>query len=194
MTNISRKTLFGDLKKCGNSNFGQFNNNEPLNIIKNNRNANKIIVYALNNNYFLNKNGKLFKLTDDDETIDQIVTFNEFIDFIKNKIITGIDINDIDTWTRSYASEKEEIMYKIKNKCLKDPVMVDVKYQDSCAICTEPLLNGKKICRPDYCTHYFHCNCYNKYKKHYINEYHDQMIPCPICRKKSFILKCIIPF
>ena len=136
----------------------------PLEIIRNTT-ANNIIVYLQNNNYFLNKNTDGgYHLTDDDETIDQDTTLTDFIKLIKNKIIIAVDLDDENAWTLPYVTEKEEIVGQIKNRCLQEPIKL-IKDQEDCAICLEPLISNKKICKPNNCTHYFHCNCWNKYKK-----------------------------
>ena len=177
------------LREFRSMSFGQVDNSEPISLIRNIA-ADNIIVYFLNNNYFLNKNTDGgYHFIDDDETIDTNITLNDFIDIIKNKIIVAVDLDDENVWNLPYIDEKEEIGYQIKNRCLQEPMAL-IRDQVDCAICLEPLVNNKKICKPNSCTHYFHCNCWNKYKK----KIKKDIVPCPICRKPSMVLRCITPF
>jgi len=178
-----RSMSFGKLDNS----FGKLDNSEPLEIIKN-TNADNIIVYLQNNNYFLNKNTDgSYHFTDDDETIDTVITLTEFIKLIKNKIITAIDLDDKNVWIRSYIDEKEETMDQIKNRCITQPLKDVLQYQEDCAICLEPLVSNKKICKPNNCEHYFHCNCWNKYKK----KLDKTSVPCPSCRVPSITARCV---
>ena len=168
--------------------FGQFDNSEALSKI--NSNANDMTIYLRDNNYFLKKHpsGK-YKLTDDDNTMDEIVTYDEFINLIKNKIINAVDINGKTEWIREYAEEKEEYVYSIQKGCLQEPIGL-IKEQKNCAICLDKLLD-KEVCKPDKCSHFFHCECYNNYKKTLPE---NSPVPCPLCKRDSYHTRCIKPF